>query len=62
MPIKLELEAYCQSCRNFEANTIKRSDSDQIRVECQHRQQCKILARYLLNQVKYGGLSQNAFS
>ena len=57
--IKLELEEYCKNCRNFEAKTIKRSDSDQIRVECEHRQQCKIQARYLFNQIKYGSCGQN---
>lgn len=47
MAIKLETEDYCNSCRNFDAKTIKRTDCPDIRVECQHRQQCKILYRHI---------------
>lgn len=48
MAIKLETEEYCSTCRNFDANTIKRTDSPDIRVECKHRQQCRILYRHIL--------------
>lgn len=47
MAIRLETEEYCNTCRNFDANTIKRADCPDIRVECKHRQQCRILYRHI---------------
>lgn len=59
MAIKLETEEYCNACRNFEPESIKRSDNLDIVVQCIHRQQCKFLAQYLYKKIKYGGAGQN---
>ena len=59
MAIRLETEDYCNSCRNFEAESLKRSDSPDVIVQCIHRQQCKFLAQYLYKKIKYGGCGQN---
>ncbi len=59
MAINLDLEPYCNNCRNFEAETIKRSDWTDIRVVCAHAQQCKFIARYLLNKLKETENGQN---
>lgn len=59
MAIKLEVEEYCNACRNFEPESVKRTDTPTIVVQCEHRQQCKFLAQYLYKKIKYGGAGQN---
>ena len=51
MAIELRLADYCQNCRNIEPVAVKMIDGPVVIIECEDKNRCAFLARYLCKQL-----------
>lgn len=54
MSIELSLADYCQNCRNISPVAVKSPSSVVVEIECEDKNRCAFLARYIGKQLQTG--------
>lgn len=52
MAIELSLASYCQNCRNITPVAVKMPDNPTVFIECENKNRCAFLARFIYNQMR----------
>lgn len=56
MAIELKLADYCQNCRNITPVAVKMPDNPGVAIECEDKNRCAFLARFIEKQIKHNEL------